>query len=211
MGRLLSGFKRGLWLTIVAGIIFSVVSWGWNLLDGILGMFGISKWIAIVLLPIVLTVIGIISDSAFIPWLSARFQSAVTSSMMRRFVRDEGISIDPSTWTGKEVAVASGGDGHGMGSCYCGSSIPDIRKFGIVTSTFTEDGHIFVNVQFIYPPTGTGEVMTIRQDSCRIRLTGRSAVDHMATVSSFGRVRSKPKAEIATPNKNISKSSAATE
>ncbi len=185
MGRLFSGLKRGLWLSVVAGIIFSLGSWAWGVLDGFLGLFGISKWIALVILPAILTIIGIVSESALIPRLSAWFQSWATSSMMRRFARNEDVSDDPDSWSGKEVAVAVGE------GCYHGGNIPAMQKFGIVTATFVENGIHFVSVQFIYPPTGTGEVLVVRQDSCRIRLTGRSSVDHMATVSSLGRVRRK--------------------
>lgn len=185
MDRLFSGFKRGLWLSIVAGILFSLGSWGWGVMDGFLGLFGIPKWIALVILPIVLTIIGIASESAFIPWLSARFQNWATSSMMRRFARNEDVSDDPDSWSGKEVSIAVGE------GCYHNGNIPAIQKQGIVTATYVEDGIQFVSVQFIYPPTGTGERLEFRTDSCRIRLTGRSSAGHMAMVSSLGRVRSK--------------------
>ncbi len=185
MNRLFSGFKRGLWLSVVAGILFYLGSWAWGVLDGFLGLFGISKWLALITLPIVLTLIGIVSESALIPWLSARFQIWATRSMSRRFTRNEDIPVDLDSWSGKEVAVAIGE------GCYHDGNIPAMQKFGIATATYVEDGLQFVSVQFIYPPTGTGERAEFRTDSCKIRLTGRSSVDHMATVSSLGRVRRK--------------------
>jgi hypothetical protein len=184
--KIRSSFIRGLWLTIVAGIIYSILSWGWSLVVEISTIVGVSPLLALPLLPIIFIAIGIVSQSRLIPWLSAKFQSSVVRSMMRRFESDEQDDPDePDSWTGKEVAVALG-DG-----CYHNGNTPAMQKFGIVTATFEEGGIHFVSVQFIYPPTGTGEVMTIRQDSCRIRLTGRSSVDHMATVSSLGRMRRK--------------------
>lgn len=185
MDRLFSGLKRGFWLGIVAGIIFGLGSWAWGVLDGFLGLFGISKWIALIILPVILTIIGIASESAFIPWLSARFQNWATGSMMRRFARNEDASDDPDSWSGKEVSIAVGE------GCYHNGNIPAMQKQGIVTATYVEDGIQFVSVQFIYPPTGTGERLEIRTDSCKIRQTGRSSAGHMAMVSSLGRVRSK--------------------
>lgn len=186
MEKIKSSFIRGLWLAIVAGIIYSVLSWGWSLVIGVANLVGTSPLLISLLLPFIFVFIGIVSQSKLIPWLSARFQSSVVRSMMRRFESDEQDDPgEPDSWTGREVAVAVGE------GCYHGGNVPAIQKFGIVTATFEEGGIHFVSVQFIYPPTGTGEVMTIRQDSCRIRPTGRSSVDHMATVSSLGRVRRK--------------------
>lgn len=182
--KIRSNFIRGLWLAIVGGIIYSVVAWGAGLVGALASLVGIRESVAILLLPFVFVAIGAISQTKFIPWLSARFQSSVVRSMMRRFESDEQDDPnEPDSWTGNEVAVALS-DG-----CYHNGNVPAMQKFGIVTATFEECGIHFVNVQFIYPPTGTGEVMTIRQDSCRIRRTGRSSVDHMATVSSLGRIR----------------------
>ena len=185
MDRLLGGFRRGLWLFVIAGILFSLGAWVWGILDGFLGIFGISKWIALVILLTVMTIVGIVSGSSFIPWLSVKFQGWATSSLIRRFARNEDASDDPDSWSGKEVAVAIGE------GCYHSGNIPAAQKHGIVTATYVEDGIQFVSVQFIYPPTGTGERMEFRTDSCKIRLTGRSSAGHMARVSSLGRVRSK--------------------
>lgn len=186
MDKIRSNFVRGLWLAVVAGIIYSLLSWGWGLVSALADFVQIPKILAFLLLPFVLFAIGAISQTKFIPWLSARFQSSVVRSMMRRFESAEQDDPDePDSWTGEEVAVALG-DG-----CYHNGNIPAMQKFGVVTATFEEGGIHFVYVQFIFPPTGTGDVMVIRQDSCRIRRTGRSSADHMVTVSSLGRVRRK--------------------